>query len=806
MDFFREAIPPLLDQALETQEGEEGRIQVPVPGTVFEWGETPIEGDIFVADGRDGSPVSSMSIFTEAFRDRLSMSFLDDRDGIQLTIRDLQIGLDVILGADVALSVFGQRLTGIDAACVLGNGNNGPPEHAVRLTVDIKLFPSVDNDHQLAVQVDVRDVSIDGIDTRVHAGTDWRCDDGDLCVLGLCLDQSDRECSEILCPALNGVFNVLERLVQLIEPALTPVLTELGEFIVNNLVPPTPLVADMQLQTGDLIADLPSLKRAKPLGIHTAAMGGAFQVNCDDRDPGDCEDSDSVGMDIAMQLGFEAVVEGEDEFPAGCISLPADLPRFSAPTPVTLPPRWIDEQGDQRRYALGFGLSESGLNQLGWSIFTSGMLCIDITTADIGALTGTPDLLSSGMFGLLAGEIMALAGPSAPVMVRLRPTTEPRFDMIANAGPNDPQMRMSMDDMKMEVFIAIDQRFVRAFAVLMNVDMALQLSPEMSEEGQPLLVIQVADGPTIGDFDVVYDEPVVGSDIGATLPALMDLILGNFLQDSLRFEVDLAATLGQALGTPVSASIDHVEVRGAEGDELTIYTNLAVGEVLPSQFNLATRIVSIDHESLIAQTPSGLRGSGSVRLMMEGSEGIEYSYRVDGGPWRAWTQTDRSGWLTVEQAKLGLVGDHRIELRARPVGDWSAVPKLVSPITVRTQAGPPQVELAETRSGWSIRLLNVGSESSTIWVRWTEDSELEVYDQWMINRDQLSPGARVEVVAIDSFGRRSAPARISIAHPSRTVRPETPGQASGCSHHTMSGFMLLAMIGLRRRSRARVAS
>ena len=32
--------------------------------------------------------------------------------------------------------------------------------------------------------------------------------------------------------------------------------------------------------------------------------------------------------------------------------------------------------------------------------------------------------LSSGMFGLLAGEIMALAGPSAPVMVRLRPTTE----------------------------------------------------------------------------------------------------------------------------------------------------------------------------------------------------------------------------------------------------------------------------------------------------------------------------------------------------------------------------------------------
>ena len=468
LEFFRQAIPPLIDQALANQGGGQGEIQVPVPGAVFDWAQPPIEGDIFVADGRDGSPVSTMSIYTEAFHQRLEMSFLDERDGLQLTIRDLQIGLDVILGADVNLSVLGRRLTGIDAACVLGNGNAGPPEHALRVTVDIKLFPAVDNEHRLDVDVSVRDVSIDGVDLNIHAGTDWRCADGDLCVLGVCLDQSDRECSVILCPALNGIFNVVERLVELIEPALSPVLTQLGEFIVNNLVPPTPLRADMQMSTGDLIADLPSLKRAKPLGVHAAAMGGAFQVNCDDRDPGACEDSESVGMDIAMQLGFEAVVESDEDFPSGCIQFDGELPRFSAPTPVTLPPRWTDDQGELHRYALGFGLAESALNQLGWGLFTSGVLCIDITTADLGQLTGTPGLLTSGMFGLLAGEIMALAGPSAPVMVRLRPTSEPRFEMIANAGPNDPQMRMVIDEMKMEVFIAIDRRFVRAFAVMMR--------------------------------------------------------------------------------------------------------------------------------------------------------------------------------------------------------------------------------------------------------------------------------------------------------------------------------------------------
>ncbi|MDE0883247.1 MAG: hypothetical protein OSB21_11675 [Myxococcota bacterium] len=672
LDFFRQAIPPLLDQALADQGAAQGQITVPVPGTVFNWAQPPIEGDIFVADGRDGSPVSTMSIFTEAFHDRLEMSFLDERDGIQITIRDLQIGLDVVLGADVNLSVFGRRLTGIDAACVLGNGNNGPPEHALRVTVDIKLYPSVDNEHRLDVDINVRDFSVDDFDLNIHAGTPWRCDDGDLCVLGICLDQSDRECSQVLCPALDGLFNVVERLVELVEPALSPVLTGLGETLVNNLVPPTPLLSDMQMNPGELIADLPSMRRALPLGIHAAAMGGALQVNCDDRAQGGCADSPSVGMDIAMQLGFEAVVEGEENFPAGCIQIGDELPRFSAPTPIPLPPRWSDETGAQHSYALGFGLSESGLNQMGWALFTSGLLCIDISTADLGELTGNSDLLTSGMFGLLAGEIMALAGPSAPVMVRLRPNSQPEFEMLAGAGPNDPQMKMVLNEMKMEVFIAVDRRFVRAFAVLMDIDMALQLSPESNEEGQSILVVQVADGPNVGNFDVVYDEPVAGSDLGDTLPALVDLVLGNFLQDSLRFEVDLAQTLSDALGTPVSASIGQVEVRGESGDELVIYADLAVGQTLPSTLSYLPGVAQLDHSSLLSATPQGLRASGELRIQMQNYEGLEYSYRVDGGPWRVWQSADAQGWFLLRQPKLGLVAKHRIEMRANLQSAWRA--------------------------------------------------------------------------------------------------------------------------------------
>ena len=212
------------------------------------------------------------------------MSFLDERDGIQLTIRDLQIGLNVILGADVGHRV-GRRLTGIDAACVVGNGNGGRPSmrSAPRWTSSSSRR-STTNTSSTSTWTSVTSASTALTSTspqgRTGAAPTAIC---------ACWDSASIKViasAAVLCPALDGVFNVLERLVALIEPALTPVLTNLGEFIVNNLVPPTPLESDLQLQTGDLIADLSSLKRAKPLGIHAAAKGGAFQVNCDDRDLG----------------------------------------------------------------------------------------------------------------------------------------------------------------------------------------------------------------------------------------------------------------------------------------------------------------------------------------------------------------------------------------------------------------------------------------------------------------------------------------------------------------------------------------
>ena len=71
---------------------------------------------------------------------------------------------------------------------------------------------------------------------------------------------------------------LVERLIEVIEPALTPVLTQLGEFIVNNLVPPTPLRVDMQMSTGDLIA-------VKPGVVYFGTEHARVYIGCDHGSP-----------------------------------------------------------------------------------------------------------------------------------------------------------------------------------------------------------------------------------------------------------------------------------------------------------------------------------------------------------------------------------------------------------------------------------------------------------------------------------------------------------------------------------------
>ena len=809
IQFFEEALPAVIEGAL----GEEGQLIVPIPGAVIPFNQAPLVGDITIPDGQNGAPPSRAIIYTEAFRDRMNVSLLDERDGIRLTIEDLQIGIELVVGAEVNIEIPSPipgvpplRLTSINAACLFGNGHAQPVEHALRATIDIDIFPSVNNASELDFDINIREAALEDLDLQIDGDLAWRCDDDDLCgPFGNCVDDlipgadNDWECDEVLCPVMNGVFNVVETLYNVLEPALRPLVNTLVEELINRLAPATPLLSQSLIDTGELIADLPSSARAKPLGLRLAVMPGAFTVDCAEAAPGECETDPTIGMNIATELGFEAAAYPEDDdWPAGCVRVDEEsLPTFPSPQPVMLPPVWIDEAGNEQRYAMGMSLAEAGMNQLTWALYSSGLICIDVDSAQIEALTGQAGLLSTGTFGLIAGEIVSIAGPNAPVLVRMRPTKAPVIDFIAGAGPDEPQIDFKIDQLKLEFFIEVDRRWIRAFATLADVGMKLQMSPERNEEDLPILVVQVAEGPTVDGFEMVYDEPVSGSDLANTLPALLDVVLGTFLTDALIFPVDLAGPLSTALGTPVDASIDHVMVRGEEGDELALYATMRMVETSPQ------RLVRLPDLRLATQaSPVQLEEQNAwVDLAVPDAQDLEFSFRVDGGPWRSWRRLSPQGLLRIEQARLALIGDHQIELRQRRRGDWNETPQNLTSVIVTTDGYRPEVQLESTPGGWRVLTHDLGGLSGMRWTLAIDDGDAEPLSEPFIHREDVPLGARIHVVAIDAEGRRSLPAWIDVPR-DRDLQLSDAVTATGCST-SANGFILLMCLVILRRRRLR---
>ncbi|MFP6629971.1 MAG: hypothetical protein VCC67_13145, partial [Myxococcota bacterium] len=136
---------------------------------------------------------------------------------------------------------------------------------------------------------------------------------------------------------------------------------------------------------------------------------------------------DNGGFTIGTDTSVTASVgmgPGQCDAPASAPDLSASLhvtdpfPSFGPVTPGGLP------------YELGIGISTSAFNQLLRAQIECGLLQLDLTEFDFG--TG-PLPLTTGLLALLIPEL-AIFPPTAPVLLRLRPTLAPV--VTGNSGPN----------------------------------------------------------------------------------------------------------------------------------------------------------------------------------------------------------------------------------------------------------------------------------------------------------------------------------------------------------------------------------
>lgn len=330
-------------------------------------------------------------------------------------------------------------------------------------------------------------------------------------------------------------------------------------------------------------------------------------------------------------------------------------------------------------FGVGLGIHKSQLEQFAYAGYNGGLLCLTINGNTIAQLsTDTLSLISRSLGKLVEGN--------AAMAVGLRPQSPPQLVLGKNVFTTDGQGNTTLTEplidikfrgMEIDFFASIDDQYVRVFTVVADVHLPLGLQVTSMGELAPVLgdVEGAFTNLSVKNSEAVTETP---ADLAALLPSVLNLVLPELSGGLPAIEVPtvggLALDVKAITGVPVIPG-------GADVSFLAIYADLAVAQAaVPVETTLSLTDV-VEPSPQLVSDPRRWRGARppAVTLDLGGSaEDLEYSHRVDGGAWSAWSRNARP---TLSPGVFWLPGAHRIEARARRVGQ----PATIDPTPASTE-------------------------------------------------------------------------------------------------------------------------
>jgi hypothetical protein len=494
--------------------------------------------------------------------DQITMDFITTPEpGVRVTARGLKLGLDARMFGEVSISV-----ATTDAQCDLVGATtlpNLPMDTLGTIDMVAEIYPRVSTNPAecqmgaaqcFMASVVVTDASIQGVGLGVRtppkctgnldrdflsggvtcraggctpAGCAPGCSDGPIPFLGCdsadacfsnltCPDsQQDCECRSLLCPALNFGADLIGQIADFLFTILEPFLDNILTTALTNALAGfngTPLAMTGQLDIASFAGgQIPALAAANPIGFSIAPTNAAFQVTCP-AGTNTCEER--RGMDFLLKAGVEAVHDPANKkpAPAECVQVIEGTrflqlyqqALFEAADGAPLTGEFLDQATNMPKvYDLAASLSKATLNQLGFSIYNGGVLCLALDSYAVHALTGGGFGFTVGALDLLTGGRLAqYADPAAPIFLALAPEEPPTFT-LGEGTMNDPHIQLSIKKLRVSVYVWMYERYARLFEVSTDVAAGLNITPNpMTRE----LTIAVATGPTINNFQQLYNE------------------------------------------------------------------------------------------------------------------------------------------------------------------------------------------------------------------------------------------------------------------------------------------------------------
>jgi hypothetical protein len=404
-------------------------------------------------------------------------------------------------------------------------------------------------------------------------------------------------------------------------------------------------------------------------------------------------------------------------------------------------------------YDAGIGISQGFLNNFGFHMFNSGMLCIGVGSETVGA-----GLLSSETLGLLLPSLKDLIktpGGVMPVFIQLRPQTAPTV-IVGDGTANDPLIRLSIKNMELDLFALVDDRLARLFTATTSFDLGVNIVVDAAagtiiptlDTSQLLgLTVQVTNSEMLAE-PAASIQNILPTLISVALPALANVIgpitppsVGGFSLDLTRTSIQrVQANLGNIGNENFLAIFAGLvfDINGGKmafaSDPISIKAKLA-GVQLPTDFAISNRLEL-----------SSLPG---VALHLEGNDNnLEWQFRVNNGLWTPYTQEQNP---VLRQPIFMLQGEHTIEVRGRVIGHPETV-SAISVVKARIDTIAPIVKLTPLDDG-SIRatISDVGTNVNELEKSFRVDSNdwTPLPDSGVITPEMLGNGLTVEVQVTD---------------------------------------------------------
>jgi MYXO-CTERM domain-containing protein len=488
----------------------------------------------------------------------------------------------------------------------------------------------------------------------------------------------------------------------------------------------------------------------------------------------------------------------------------------------------VDAMGVTQDVAIG--LSRTFLDLAGFHIYNSGTLCLSIGGSAIPQLNaGTLSVIINSLGNIIDDR-------KAPLALVLRPQTPLNFT-IGQGTMMDPLINVAIQDMRIDFYAWIEERYVRLLTIGLDLNAGLNLgitkNAQMQPELAPMLVGLNSSNITIriSNTDLLQEKP---DDLAKVFPSLLNIAtgaLGNvippialpsvsgFSLDDLSIQKvqttqdDFIGIFGTIVDSSPLGLIDWSNPHKPRSAE-SIETVVKVADVhVPSAEQI--HALFFPQEGLTPVTPD--RPTVALDLDTVGGNGraVEYAWKVDNGMWRVWS--DNAHPVLGDDLFL-LQGRHTIDVKARLKGDWLSEDATPERVTVLIDSMAPELHPVRSDDGLSLLFggFDIVSDSAKLvysWLdadgqqtAWTPNDRLPVDMLRALTNDGAKPFTLFVKDEAGNIGQSAVNLTPILGFHGRTTNPPAPGGCScdvgsqGGNGGALALLLLGALVCLRRRS------